>query len=42
MRTKLDFLLLQRLFADVESGNNVYNRRSFKLKKKHVDNPSEM
>ncbi|NCV41055.1 MAG: recombinase family protein, partial [Betaproteobacteria bacterium] len=23
-------------------GNNVYNRRSFKLKKKHVDNPPEM
>ncbi len=23
-------------------GNNVYNRHSFKLKKKHVDNPPEM
>lgn len=24
------------------SGNNVYNRSSFKLKKAHVDNPPEM
>jgi len=23
-------------------GNNVYNRHSFKLKKKHVDNPPDM
>lgn len=33
-------------YTDVPSekyiGNNVYNRHSFKLKKKHVDNPPEM
>ena len=32
----------QILTCEKYIGNNVYNRRSFKLKKKHVRNPSEM
>jgi hypothetical protein len=36
------FGLLRVLTNEKYIGNNVYNRHSFKLKKKHVDNPPEM